>query len=97
MINGEYVFKAENLYKAHEACFDKFCNALNAEIKTVIVANTNVDNKSVNKYIDKARELKYTVFSLVVENRNDTKDVHSVPEKTLELQETRLRQSLKLR
>jgi hypothetical protein len=46
-------------------------------------------------YFDMAKEYNYAVFSLVVENRHGGKNVHGVPEATLEAMEKRF--DIKLR
>lgn len=94
---GEYNFNANKLGAAHNYCRQKFIDFLEKEVSCVIVDNTGTSYKEIEYYLDKAKEYGYSVFSLVIENRNDTKNVHSVPDLTLEKQEKRLRESIKLR
>lgn len=97
MVNGEYKFDATKLGEAHSQCRFKFEQALLDEKELVIVANTSTTTKEIQPYLDLAAAKGYTVFSVVMENRHGGKDSHNVPEQTLISQETKLRNSLKLR
>lgn len=94
---GQYKFQPENLGFAHNQCQQKFEEALKVGTELVICANVNARERDFKYYIDKAKEYGYTYFVMVMENRNNTKDVHNVPAQTLERQELVLRNSLKLR
>lgn len=92
----EYKFNPAWIGQAHGWCFQNFytdvcCNA------DVVVSNTFTAEADMQRYIDTAKEFGYTVTSLVVENRANTKSIHSVPEATLQRQETLLRKNLKFR
>lgn len=94
--DGEYKFDPTKLGAAHKYCYDKFFNGLKANTELIIVANTSTRESECKPYLDAARAHGYTVFSLVVENVNGTKDVHNVPEETLNKQKQRLLSSIKL-
>lgn len=94
---GEYKWNYQEIGAAHEYCRNKFIKALENKVKVIICCNTNATEKQFNFYIETAKEYKYNVISLVVENRADTKNIHNVPEKSLELQAINIRNSLKLR
>lgn len=96
MLGGKYCFDAKQLGAAHKYCFDMFLEALKNQDNLIILDNTNTRESEINPYIDKAREFEYTIFSVVIENRNETKNVHNVPEETLNKQAERLKNSLKL-
>lgn len=96
LIGGRYCFDAKQLGAAHKYCFDTFLKALENQDNLIILDNTNTRESEINPYIDKAREFGYTIFSVVIENRNETKNVHNVPEETLNKQAERLKNSLKL-
>lgn len=93
---GNYNFRASELSVAHKECQRKFCEALERNEELVIVANTNTTERELNFYIDKCKQYGYTYFSIVIENRNDTKNVHNVPDEALKRQENNLRNSIKL-
>ena len=93
---GNYKFDPLKLGAAHRACMEKFERALKNDYYLVICANTNTKEKDFQFYIDKAAEYGYAVFSLVVENRHGGQNEHGVPENTLRIQESNLRNSLKL-
>lgn len=77
MDNGVYRFEQLKIGKAHEFCFNKTREELSAG-KTVIVHNTSISNYEVHRYKDLADEYNAQFFSLIVENRNNTSNVHGV-------------------
>ena len=97
MKDGKYVFDAKLLGDAHTKCQCDFYDALEAETPLVIVDNTNVTENDMAKYIELAKDFNYEIISLVVENRHGNKNIHNVPEASLDKQESRLRANLKLR
>lgn len=81
--NGNYDWKFENLRDYHskaQSCFD---NALNEGVGTIVVSNVSSTWKDFKYYFNKAKEQGYKVTSIIVENRNETKSIHGVPEETL--------------
>lgn len=96
--DGIYKFNPDKLAKAHEACYQKFVDALeDSETDTVVVANTNTKESDFLKYIDTAKEYGSMVFSLVVENRHGNTNVHDVPDHILDRQVSNIKNTLKLR
>jgi len=53
------------------------------EISPIIVANTSTTESELKPYYDLAVIYGYKVFSVIVENRIDTKNIHNVPEETI--------------
>jgi uridine kinase len=94
--SGEYKFDATKLGAAHSYCKSKFEEALKKEIGLVIVANTNTKESDFNFYLEKAKQYKYTIFSLVIENRHGGNNIHNVPLATIAKQEENIKNSLKL-
>jgi len=94
---GEYKFDASHLGNAHKACMEKFTNACQGGASLVILANTSTQEREISGYMDAAEEHGYQIFSIVLENRHGNKDIHNVPEKTLNNQAQNLLNSLKLR
>lgn len=86
--SGEYVFDKTKLGQAHQYCKDRFAWAMN-EGRDIIVCNTSVRRSDRNYYAKAAKEQGYIVFSVVMENFQDTKSVHNVPDdKVKEMTET---------
>lgn len=92
--NGNYNFDKNLLHLAHKSCEEKCENLLSKKINMVVVANTSTTEKEVNVYKKLAFKYNYMFFSVIVENRNNTKNIHDVPEETIE--KMRERFSIKL-
>ena len=93
---GEYKFDFSKLGAAHKQCFDKFKNAVSESMELVIVANTNTSEKEFNPYIELAKSYGYEITSLIVENRHGGKNIHNVPQETLDKQAKKIIGSIKL-
>ena len=94
MPDGTYNFDVKKLGLAHADCFKRFEDAVQADEPLVILSNTSTVKKEFAQYIDCAKENGYQVFSVIVENINDTKSTHGVPEETLEKMKNRFQISL---
>jgi predicted kinase len=70
---------------------------MNMGHERVIVSNTFTTEEQMQPYLDLAKEYKYRVVSLIIENRHSGKSIHDVPEETLIQMESKLRNSIKLR
>ena len=90
----EYAFDASRLGEAHSWCQSKVDYAMSHGLP-VIVSNTFTTERELKPYYEMANKYGYTVYSLVVENRHGGKNIHNVPEATLDKMENRF--SLKLR
>lgn len=97
--NGEYVFDATKIHLAHLDCQKKCVEALKEPtVEVVIIDNTNVDEKAIKVYQDLAVKYDAIFISLVVEKRHDgSGSIHNVPSFTLDKQEAKIKESLKLR
>lgn len=95
--NGEYKFDRQKIGHAHNYCRNKFENALNLNAELIVISNTNCSEKEIQPYIDRAREANYSIISLVIENRHGSENIHGVPIDTLNGQEQRLKNSIKLK
>lgn len=93
--DGNYKWYPEGLGKAHTYCWNQFKDVLDNTDKDIIVANTNTRPSDWNKYVAAAEG--FLVTFVVLENRHGGKDVHNVPEETLQRQEKTIRENLKLR
>lgn len=96
-VNGVYNFDRAKLRHAHVSCKVRVEEAMKIhKIENVILHNTVTTEREICVYEDLAKEYGYKIVSLVVENRHGNTSVHDVPKETLEIQESRLRNSLKL-
>lgn len=96
--NGNYNWNGSLIGRAHENCHHLFDWALKDDkIENIIIANTNTKPSDWKYYEDKAREAGLRVTFIVLENRCGSKNVHNVPEETLQRQEKTIRENLKLR
>lgn len=86
--DGDYLFNPQNLGRAHHKCKTRTMAFLLSN-QSVAVSNTSVDRLDVETYQLIAKDCGANFVSIIVENRNDTKSIHSVPEKTLERQRAR--------
>jgi len=94
---GVYNFDASKLSDAHTDCRLKFVTAIHDDsIDTIIVANTNTQEKEFDFYLDYAKQLDIMYFSLVIENRHGNENVHGVPNYVLERQRDNIIQNLRL-
>ena len=94
---GLYKWDASKITRAHDWCQVEVCHAMFQCTPNIIVHNTNTSEKEIKPYLELANEYGYTVVSLVVENRHRGKNIHNVPDETLDKQERRLRNSIVLR
>lgn len=79
--NGVYQFNPALLYQAHQWC-QQFTREAIKQNYAVVVSNTFTTRKEVQPYIDMALELAvpYTIFVCKAQFKN----IHNVPEQTLE-------------
>lgn len=94
MKDGVYNFDATKLHQAHKWCFEEVEEAMELHFPRIIVSNTFTTQKELKPYIDLAIKHGYIWFSIIVENRQATKDVHNVPQGTLAKQKARFHISL---
>ena len=91
------------LHEAHEDCYNRLRKEMMIEVEQdylhsdLCVCNTFTQEKDLKRYFELAEEFGYQVFSIIVENRNDTKSIHGVPEITLTKMESQLKNNIKLK
>lgn len=93
---GEYVFEQSKLKDAHAHCMKTFKSAVEVEMDTIVLSNTNTSPWEFEEYEKHAKENGYTVFHLVVENRHGNSNVHGCPSDVQAAQRKRLLESLSL-
>ena len=93
--NGKYVWKPENVGKAHNWCQRKCRRFMEKGIPIILVANTSTTERELKPYQDLALKYGYRSSSVIVENRHGGQTEHGVPEETMEKMEKRF--NVKLR
>ncbi len=99
-ITGEYNFKMSELHYAHEECYNQVETYMKDSLindqwyRRIAVSNTFNRERELKPYFELAEKYGYRVYSVIVENRHGGKDIHSVPEETLEAMKKRF--SIKL-
>jgi len=92
--NGKYQWDRDKLNQAHNWCFRKCELYMIKNISPIIVANTFVNENHLDRYIELSKKYKYMFFSIIVENRHGTKNIHGVPDNVIE--ELKLNFNIKL-
>lgn len=82
--DGKYNFDPTKLKAAHAKCLQDTKTAMEHGIKKIAVSNTFTQEWEMTEYHKIAREHGYRVFAIVVENRHNGTNVHSVPEEKLQ-------------
>lgn len=85
----EYKFEMSKIGAAHAECQNKTRRAMSEESPNIFVANTFTRKSEMKEYYALAKEFGYRVFSVIVENRHDGKNIHNVPESTLKAMKDR--------
>ena len=94
---GNYRFDASRLHEAHIYCKEKVQRWMQFDNTPIVVHNTNTLEREIKPYFDLADRYGYKVFSLIVENRHGSSDIHGVPHDTKVKQEIRLMDSIRLK
>lgn len=94
--NGIYKFDPSKLHSAHKDC-QKRCEAAMVDNKNIFVHNTFIKEQELTPYIKLAKEFEYKIYTIIIENRNGTKNQHGVPEAKLVEMERNLKNNIKLR
>lgn len=92
---GNYNFDPKKLQEAHEWCIDKIATAMYNGKKMVIVHNTTTTEKELKPYLSLAEVHGYRVHSIIVENRQNTSNIHNVSDEILNKMHNRFNVKLK--
>jgi predicted kinase len=87
--NGEYRFDSAKLRDAHNWCRHSVMDVMKEGHPKVIVSNTFTQEWEMEPYYLLAEELGYQVFSIIVENRHGGKNLHGVPQESLDKMKNR--------
>lgn len=94
MNDGEYKFDFSKIKEAHQWCQESTQDAMVSGSPKVAVSNTFTQEWEMKPYYEMAEKYGYMVFSVIVENRHGGKNVHGVPEATLDNMRKRFEFSL---
>lgn len=94
MNDGEYKFDFDKIKEAHRWCQESTRDAMASGSPKVAVSNTFTQEWEMKPYYEMAEKYGYVVFSVIVENRHGGKNVHGVPETTLDNMRKRFEFSL---
>jgi predicted kinase len=94
MVDGKYDWKPENVSMSHIKCQEKCERLMKMGSDIIKVANTLTTKKELNPYYILAEKYNYKVFTIIVENRMKTKNIHNVPDETIEKMRSRFDISL---
>jgi len=86
---GKYVFDISRIKDAHKYCEAEVIKHMSRNVKKIFVANTFTQEWEMKNYFELAKQYEYKIFSIIVENRNDTKNIHNVPDETIEKMKNR--------
>ena len=97
---GNYNFDASKLKQAHEWCQNEVetkmkDNQNNPQFyPEIVVSNTFTQEWEMQAYFNLAKKYDYKIFSVIVENRHGSTNVHNVPDDTLKKMRDRFHISL---
>jgi predicted kinase len=97
---GNYNFDPSKLKQAHEWCQNEVetkmkDNQNNPQFyPEIAVSNTFTQEWEMQAYFDLAKKYDYKVFSIIVENRHGSTNLHGVPDDTLKKMKDRFHISL---
>lgn len=81
-------FDASKLYDAHKWCQHKALDLLSHGY-SVAVSNTSTTENEVEVYKAITESMNANFVSIIVENRNNTKSIHNVPDETIKKMKNR--------
>lgn len=94
MKDNVYQFDPKKLSESHEACIRKCEEGMKMGVNKIAVANTFVEEWEMERYFHLANEYGYNVFSLIVENRHNGKNIHGVPDEKIKKMKKRFQVKL---
>jgi predicted kinase len=89
VITKEYKFDGARIKDAHRWCQDLCKRQMKFGHTKIVVANTFTREWEMDAYYELAEKYGYRVYSVIVENRHDSMNVHGVPEDKLEIMKNR--------
>lgn len=92
--DGVYTFEPTKIKDAHLWCQKMVESDMYNNTNRIIVSNTFTTEWEMKPYFDMAKKYGYMVFTLIVENRHNGKNVHNVPEDKVQQMKERFNISL---
>ena len=94
MKDGKYQFDANSLVENHMKCTaeaDRIMNLATTEdaVHTLVIHNTFTKQWEMTPYLILAEKYGYTVHTIIVENRHESKSIHDVPQTAVDAQRDR--------
>ena len=94
MMNGKYNFDLTKIKLAHKYCQNQTeawmkNDGIQVNSSKIVVSNTFTQEWEMQPYYELAEKYGYRVFSLIVENRHEGKNIHGVPDDKLEVMKNR--------
>jgi len=99
--HNKYIFDANSLVENHMKCTAKAeqamdvatrmidNSAINAVKHTLVIHNTFTKQWEMTPYLILAEKYGYTVHTIIVENRHESKSIHDVPQASVDAQRDR--------
>jgi putative cell wall-binding protein len=91
---NDYRWSPDKISAAHDWSQRKCRRFMKAGVERIVVANTSTRVREMQPYMDLAEQFGYRVFSLIVENRMNSKNIHDVPNETIQKMKNRFEISL---
>ena len=94
-VTGEYKFDPSKIKDAHRYCHDivetyMADSLVNDQFyRQIAVSNTFTQEWEMQPYFELAEKYGYKVFSIIVENRHDGKNIHNVPQESMDRMKSR--------
>jgi len=89
--DGEYIFNGADIKKAHQWCQSQVELAMiqnhitdGLDSSDIVVSNTFTQEWEMESYFKMAKTYGYRIFTLVVESRHQSGNIHNVPEEVIE-------------
>lgn len=87
--NGVYNFDPTKLSLAHKYCEEKCLYKMMNSENRIVICNTFTREWEMDKYFEMGDEYNYRVFTVIVENRHNGKNIHGVDESKIEKMKNR--------
>lgn len=81
--NWVYNFDSTKLKLSHEYCQNKCLDFMKKWVSKIAVSNTFVQWREMDYYKDIANQYEYMIYYIILENRQKTKNMYSVSDKSI--------------
>ena len=93
MLDGVYIFDPSYLAEYHQRCIDSVESEMESPSTegycNIVVHNTFTREREMKPYLDLAEKYGYNVYTIVIENRHKSDNIHDVPEGIVKAQRNR--------